>query len=299
MKRSRLPLTALRSFEAAGRHESFSKAADELAVSQAAISRQIRLLEAQLGQPLFAQGHRQVRLNDQGARLLAQLTSSFDAMEALLAEMASEKPMERIAVSVEPTFASLWLLPRLAAFTAKHPTIDAAIEVTASLTRLRAPGPTLGIRHSASQSSWAGLEARHRCDVELTPMMAPSLLARCNVTQPSDLRGAALLCDESRASWTAWLAAAGVRGGVPVRGPTFSNAAIATESAELGQGVVLGDRRLARHMLAGGGLCAPFALTISDGAYWLLAADFNATSTAENAFCEWVRDEMTSGAEVG
>ena len=88
MKRSRLPLTALRSFEAAGRHESFSQAADELAVSQAAVSRQIRELETLLGQRLFVRGHRQVRLTDHGTRLLGQLTSSFDAIAALLAELA-------------------------------------------------------------------------------------------------------------------------------------------------------------------------------------------------------------------
>ncbi len=292
MKRSRLPLTALRSFEAAGRHESFSKAADELAVSQAAVSRQIRELETRLGRRLFEREHRQVRLNERGARLLGQLTSSFDAIETLLAELASEDGPEQIVVSVEPSFASLWLVPRLEAFATSHPSFEVQIDATAALAQLRASGCTLAIRHSASRSSWPGTQARHLCDVEMTPMMSPSLVGSRGVKRPSDLQSFALLCDESRAGWSAWLEAAGVRSLVPVWGPTFSNSAIATESAELGHGVVLGSRRLARHRLADGRLCAPFELATPGGAYWLLAANFDRLSEAEQAFCQWLGEEM-------
>ncbi len=300
VKRSRLPLTALRCFEAAGRHESFSKAADELAVSQAAVSRQVRDLEGLLGRRLFVRGHRQVRLHDHGARLLGQLTSSFDAIEALLDEIISQGRPERITVSVEPSFASLWLLPRLEAFTASHPDIEVQIDATAALARLRAGGPTLAIRHSSSsgRSSWPGTQARHLCSVEVTPMVSPSLAGARRFRDPADLQGLALLCDENGGGWSAWLDAAGAGGLVPVRGPTFSNSAIATEAAELGQGVVLGSTLLAKHRLADGRLCAPFELAVPDGAYWLLAVDFETLDGAEQAFCRWLFAEMNAPDEL-
>jgi LysR family glycine cleavage system transcriptional activator len=219
VKRSRLPLTALRCFEAAGRYESFSQAADELAVSQAAVSRQVWDLERMLGRRLFERSHRQVRLNNHGARLLGQLTSSFDAIEALLAEMALEGRLERITVSVEPSFASLWLVPRLGAFAAFRPGVEVQIDATAALAQLRASGCTLAIRHSASRSSWPGTQERHLCDVELTPMLSRSLTGSQGIKEPADLQGVTLLCDESRAGWSAWLEAAGVQALVPVRGP--------------------------------------------------------------------------------
>ena len=120
MRRGRLPLTALRSFEAAGRLLSFTRAAEELFVSQAAISRQIRELEASIGRPLFERRHRAVALTDEGARLLATLTESFDRIDATLSAL-SATPAQSVTISVEPTFAALWMVPNLADFRARHP----------------------------------------------------------------------------------------------------------------------------------------------------------------------------------
>ena len=119
MKRSRLPLTALRSFEAAGRHRSFKAAADELAVSAAAVSRQIRDLEALLGLPLFERAFRAVRLTASGEQLLAEVSSSFDAIAAVLDKLIGTAERQEIVVSVEPSFASLFLVPRLGDFLPK------------------------------------------------------------------------------------------------------------------------------------------------------------------------------------
>src|SRR5687768_17014546 len=116
MKRGRLPLTALRSFEAAGRHLSFSRAAEELYVSQAAVSRQIRELEALIGRPLFGRLHRRVELTDAGQELLRQLTQSFDAIDLKLTEIQANLQGELVKVSTEPFFAGAWLIPRLNRF---------------------------------------------------------------------------------------------------------------------------------------------------------------------------------------
>src|SRR5690606_37693902 len=113
MKRGRLPLTALRSFEAAGRLGSFTLAADELAVSQAAVSRQVKELEADLGRPLFERRHRAVRLTPAGQALLAVLSRSFDAIDASLSEVRGRRGGGLVEISAEPSFAACWLVPHL------------------------------------------------------------------------------------------------------------------------------------------------------------------------------------------
>ena len=292
VKRSLLPLTALRSFEAAGRHESFSRAADELAVSQAAVSRQIRELETLIGHPLFVRQHRRVRLTEQGRRLLDQLSSSFDAIERRLAEIVAEPAPDPVTVSVEPAFASLFLVPRLDAFTAAHPGIEVSIDAEPAVVSLTRQGPTLAIRHSLNRVSWPDAEARHLCDIHLTPMASPAVAAAGNLAEPAGLAAYPLLRDENGDAWAAWLRAAGIAEQVPISGPTFSNAAIASQSAELGHGVTLGSALLNGRSLAEGRLRALFDRSIPHGSYWLLARDFSALGPAANAFCTWLVAEV-------
>ncbi|SFL01332.1 LysR substrate binding domain-containing protein [Mesorhizobium albiziae] len=146
MKRGRLPLTALRSFEAAGRHLSFSKAAEELFVSQAAISRQIRELEGFLGRPLFDRLHRRVALTDAGQNLLTQLTISFDDIDRRLSAIAGAPVDNVVKVSAEPSFAACWLVPRLFAFRQLRPDIDIAIDVDPRLVEFRTHEAELALR---------------------------------------------------------------------------------------------------------------------------------------------------------
>lgn len=170
MRRNRLPLTALRAFESAGRHESFRLAAEELAVSEAAISRQVRDLEAMLSEPLFLRRHRAVHLTTTGVRLLAALTKGFDIIDAALNETQLGQQVQEFTVSAEPTFATLFLVPRLAAFSAAHPDIVVNLEVSSALAELDGEDVRLAIRHSRSQTVWPRSEARHLLDVCLTPM---------------------------------------------------------------------------------------------------------------------------------
>ena len=158
MKRGRLPLTALRSFEAAGRHLSFSKAAEELFVSQAAISRQIRELEVFLGRPLFERLHRRVALTDAGQNLLTQLTTSFDDIDRRLSAIADSPVDNVVKVSAEPSFAACWLVPRLFAFRQQRPDIDIAIDVDPRLVEFRTHEAELALRFSAKDKSWPRTE---------------------------------------------------------------------------------------------------------------------------------------------
>jgi LysR family transcriptional regulator, glycine cleavage system transcriptional activator len=290
MKRSRLPLTALRAFEVAGRHQSFTKAADELTVSEAAISRQVRDLERLLGTALFVRGHRSVRLNESGAWLLAQLTSSFDAIDAALSGLTISTSPKEVLVSVEPTFAGLFLIPRLAAFSTSHPDIDVQIDSNSELVDVSAGGPTLAIRHSLTQSSWPRSKARHLFDNALTPMASPALTAP-RLQTPNDLAKVRLLRDENGEAWIRWLTDAGFTG-TPIWGPVFSHAASAIQSAELGHGVALGNRQLAARLLENNSLYAPFEHELGSGAYWLVAKDFGNLTMPETVFCEWLLDEL-------
>jgi LysR family glycine cleavage system transcriptional activator len=154
MKRGRLPLTALRSFEAAGRHMSFSRAAEELFVSQAAISRQIRELEALVGRPLFARLHRRVELTDAGQSLLQQLVASFDAIDRRLTEIQARTGVGIVKVSTEPFFGGSWLMPRLNRFQEANPGIDVAVDVSPRLVEFRTHEADLAIRYGATQKSW-------------------------------------------------------------------------------------------------------------------------------------------------
>lgn len=177
MKRGRLPLTALRSFETAGRHLSFSRAAEELYVSQAAISRQIRELETFLGRPLFLRLHRRVELTDAGHRLLGRLVRSFDDIDRVLSELAASPAQAVVRVSVEPSLAAVWLVPRLNRFRQLRPDIDVSLEVDPRPIEFRSDQPELALRFSAHATSWPRSEAERLASTVDSPVLSPALLA--------------------------------------------------------------------------------------------------------------------------
>jgi LysR family glycine cleavage system transcriptional activator len=293
MKRGRLPLTALRSFEAAGRHLSFSRTAEELFVSQAAISRQIRELEAQTGRPLFERRHRQVALTESGVRLLDQLTVSFDAISHRLDEIASQAGQQTVTVSVEPSFAGGWLVPRLNLFNAMHPDIDISIDASPAVTDFRGNSVDLAIRHSLSASSWPRVQSRHLTDCFTTPVVAPSALKMGPpLTGPEQLLHYTLLHEDSRDCWSAWLKNMGVENAEPRRGPIFPDASLAARSAALGHGVALGCWLLCEPDLRAGRLVTPFSYQMPIGAYWMVAPDFDKLSKPAQAFADWLLNEL-------
>jgi len=293
MKRGRLPLTALRSFEAAGRHMSFGRAAEELYVSQAAISRQIHELEISLGKPLFTRLHRRVALTETGSRLLAQLTASFDAIADRLDEIVDQPARHVVTVSVEPSLAGAWLVPRLDAFNAMRPDIDVSIDASSQLVDFRGRGFDLAIRHSMTVKSWPRTQSRRLMDSASTPIMSPALLASGPpVRRPEDLRHYPLLHESTRDGWADWFRAAGLGDMEPPRGPIFPDGALAAQSAALGHGVALGCHVLSGRDLKAGRLVAPLDFEIPTGAYWLVAPDFDRLSEPARAFADWMAEEI-------
>lgn len=294
MKRGRLPLTALRSFEAAGRHLSFSRAAEELYVSQAAISRQIRELETFLRQPLFFRHHRRVELTDTGSRLLEQLVRSFDAIDGLLSELAVAPSQSVVRVSVEPSLAAVWLVPRLNRFRELRPDIDVSLEVDSRLIEFRSDQPELALRFSAHATSWPRSEAEKLASIVDSPVMSPALLASGPALEkPADLGRYTLLHEENRRGWARWFEAAGVAAdAIPARGPMLADVSLSKQAALLGHGVALGDLLQLREELASGALIKPFDIDVASGAYWLVARNLQELSEPAAAFADWIRSEF-------
>ena len=300
MKRGRLPLTALRSFETAGRHLSFSRAAEELFVSQAAISRQIRELETFLHQPLFMRLHRRVELTDTGRRLLDQLVRSFDDIDRLLSELVASPPQSVVRVSVEPSLAALWLVPRLNRFRQLRPDIDVSLEVDPRLIEFRSGQPELALRFSPRSTSWPRSEAEQLASTVDSPVLSPALLASGPpLEKPIDLRHYTLLPEENRQGWARWFEAAGVPAdAVPARGPMLADASLSRQAALLGHGVALGDLLQIGDELASGALVKPFDIDVASGAYWLVARNLRDLSEPASAFADWIRNEFANGRRL-
>ncbi|RWL45331.1 MAG: LysR family transcriptional regulator [Mesorhizobium sp.] len=300
MKRGRLPLTALRSFETAGRHLSFSRAAEELYVSQAAISRQIRELETFLRQPLFRRLHRRVELTDAGQRLLGQLVRSFDDIDRVLSDLVASPAQSVVRISVEPSLAAVWLVPRLNRFRQLRPDIDVSLEVDARPIEFRSDQPELALRFSAHATSWPRTEAERLASTVDSPVLSPRLLASGPPLQdPIDLRHYTLLHEENRQGWARWFQAAGVpANAVPARGPMLADVSLSKQAALLGHGVALGDLLQIGEELVSGTLIKPFDIDVASGAYWLVARSLKDLPEPARAFADWIRSEFAAIREA-
>ena len=299
MKRGRLPLTALRSFEAAGRHLSFSRAAEELFVSQAAISRQIRELEVLVGKPLFERLHRRVELTDAGRQLLGQLTRSFDDIDQRLSQIQADSAQKLLKISVEPYFGGSWLMPRLIRFRERRPDIDVSVDVSGRLVEFRNHEAELAIRFSLTKTSWPRVQSAHLMDTTNAPVLSPNLLkSGPPLRQPADLLRHTLLHEDTRNAWAHWFEAAGIADPYTQRGPMFPDGALGIQAAILGHGVALGDRVINGEDLRAGKLVMPLGIEVPYGAYWLVAPDLDALSEPARAFADWLRNEIRAEKEV-
>ncbi|PVE53857.1 LysR substrate-binding domain-containing protein [Rhizobium rhizogenes] len=295
MKRSRLPLTALRSFEAAGRLMSFTRAAEELCISQAAISRQVRELEVLLDRPLFDRGHRSVRLTQEGAKLLHVVTASFDAMSDGLADVERGKGPDTVNINAEPSFAACFLTPHLSDFQRSHPDIDVRVESESALAEFRHNEDVVAIRHSLTRTSWPRSESRHLMDVQMTPCLSPRLMeGRAAPQRPVDLLDFPLLYEDSRDMWRSWFERAGVSSDVYPRGPIYTDEGMTLQAALRGQGVALLEERFAREYLASGLLIRPFQQTLPFGAFFIVVRGFETLAPAAHNFLEWLSESVRS-----
>jgi LysR family glycine cleavage system transcriptional activator len=260
-------LNGIKAFEASARLGSFARAADELNVTPAAISRLVRLLEERLGLALFERKPNGLALSPAGRSYQAGLTPIFDALADLTARVTT-LASPGVTIGVGPTFAIRWLIPRLASFYKEHPDIEVRITTGGAAAPFAADwtcGCVLGDGH------WPGLTAEPLFAADLTPVCAPSLAQGLNA--PDDLRHANLLhVAHAEDDWPHWLQAAGVSG-VSLRGPRFEYYGQALQAALDGVGVAMGIRPYIDDDLAAGRLIAPFALSLPKDGRWYLVYD--------------------------
>jgi len=293
------PLNALRAFEAAARHLSFTKAADELNVTPAAVSHQIKALEELLGVTLFHRLTRALRLTNAGLAALPMLTEGFDKLVegADLMRVYCESGL--LTVSVSPSFGSIWLVPKLDRFRSRHPDIEIRIDGTDRLVDVARGDADVAVRYGPG--GYKGVRVDYLFNQLNTPVCSPTLLnGEHPLQRPDDLRRHTLLhidWKDTEASWRMWLLAAGVHDIDPTRGPHFSQEDMAVQAALDGQGVALiGDMLVADH-LAAGRLVSPFHPDLSTPlkfSYYLLSARESAAQPKVAAFREWLIEEARS-----
>ncbi|MGI9302410.1 MAG: transcriptional regulator GcvA [Gammaproteobacteria bacterium] len=295
MHQSLPPLAALRVFEAAGRHLSFKKAAEELNVTPAAVGHQIRLLESYLGTQLFRRLNRRVLLTDAGQACLPEIREGFTHLRRALDRIRTHAHGETLTLSVEPSFAAKWLVQRLDSFTALHPDIDIRLDATSRLVDLVRENVDIGIRYGSGD--YPTLRVDELMTEEVFPVCGPGLLEGRNALRtPDDLRNHTLLheewasASETWPSWALWLRAAGYAHIDATHGPRFTQASLAIEAAIEGHGVALGGSILVDDDLKAGRLVRPFASDLSDPihfAYYLVSPPAVAESIRVERFRSW------------
>ncbi|MBB4728835.1 LysR family transcriptional regulator AmpR [Xanthomonas arboricola] len=287
MPRPRLPLNALRAFEAAARHQNLTRAASELCVSQAALSHQIKALEQQLGSSLFHRLPRGVALTDEGAALAPVLGEAFDRIAATLERFADGRYREVLSVGVVGTFATGWLLPRLPAFHAAHPEIELRLSTHNNRVDLAGEGLDLAIRFG--DGDWQGQIAHALMEAPFAPVCAPSM-AR-GLRTPADLAQLPLLRSYRLDEWPQWFRAAGVAE-VAARGAMFDSSLTLASAAAAGAGVALLPLPMFRQDLDAGRLVCPFPIQIDAGRYWLTRLRSRPEGDADARLRDWLTTEQ-------
>jgi LysR family transcriptional regulator of beta-lactamase len=283
MTRAHLPLNALRAFEVSARHLSFTRAAIELCVTQAAVSHQVKGLEARLGATLFRRLPRGLALTDEGLALLPTLRDSFEKIGDVLDLFEGGRVMEVLRVGVVGTFAVGWLLPRLPAFRDAHPFVDLRLFTNNNRTDLAGEGLDCAVRFG--DGAWHGTEAWPLFEAPMSPLCAPAVAER--LSEPAALTGETLLRSYRAADWPDWFAAAGVHAPA-IRGPVFDSSWVMVEAAIQGVGVALAPPMMFERDLQQGRLIRPFDLQVGAGRYWLTWLKSRQVTAAMRAFRDWL-----------
>lgn len=305
------PLSTLRTFEAAARLLSFRKTADELHVTPAAVSQQIKTLESYLGVALFKRHPKALQLTEAGLAMFPRIRDGLDSFAAGI-ESTQRNQVQALNVTAPPAFATRWLVPRLARFSMAHP--EVAIRITSNPGNIDGPQPELAMESELidprsdtcdiSIRFGTGLYPGYHVDKIITPdyimVCSPRLIAGDPpLRTPQDLACHILIHDESipavdkRPSWPEWLKLAGVADIDTERGPRFSNSLLALEAALEGQGLALVLTPQVETDLAAGRLVAPFSISMpSSYAYYLVMPEAVADQAVVLAFQAWLRAEI-------
>lgn len=285
------PLNTLRLFEAAGRHLSFKAAAEELHLTPSAVSHGIQTLEAWLGVDLFLRGNRTLSLTPAGSAYLPRVREALHDLALATESVPGRSPSGRLSVSVAPTFALRWLIPRLPAFQEKHPSIAVSLDTAHRLVEFPRDGIDFGIR--IGRGPWPGLAAVKLLAEDLVPVAGPALAAR--IKTPADLATVPLLSIANVSEdWATWTEGAGLSGRLPLRdGPRFDAIHLAMDAAARGLGVAIGRRPTIDPDLESGRLVEVLGPRVrARSAWWLVTARDSLARPEIAAFRNWLRAEF-------
>lgn len=291
------PLNALRAFEVSARLRSFSRAAEELNVTPAAISHQIKGLEEYLGARLFNRANRTLMLTQEGQTLLPGIRRGFSAFHDAMDSFGLYDETGLLNVAVTPSFASRWLVPRLESFNKAYPDIDIRMTTSMGLIDYDRDGIEIGVRYG--NGDYADLVVEPLLSHDILPVCSPRLLSGDKkLEKPEDIAQFTLLHDDGHRhvemfpDWPMWLKAAGVTNVDPTHGLRFDNASAAQGAAVEGLGIALGRTTLISDDLAAGKLVCPLELTIhSEFAYWIVYQENRIRRPKVAAFRDWLVQE--------
>jgi LysR family transcriptional regulator of beta-lactamase len=283
MALSDISLNPLRAFDAAARHLSFTRAAEELCVTQAAVSHQVKTLEEYLGATLFRRTTKGLVLTDEGQALAPIIADGFARIERALGAIAEGGVREVLTVGVVGTFAIGFLLERLADFRARYPFVDVRIMTNNNQVDLWTESLDFAIRFGSG--AWHGVEADPLSHAPISPLCSPAIAAQ--LRDIGDLAKFSLLRSYRAQDWPAWFAAAGVSN-LSARGPVFDASIVMVQAAILGEGVAIAPPSMFRRELNTGALVQPFPLSVDVGGYWLTRLISRPPTPAMRAFRDWL-----------
>lgn len=296
MRRSLPPLNALRSFEAAARHQSFTRAADELCVTQGAVSHQVKALEAELGLKLFNRERQGLAITEAGQGYLAVVRDAFDRIALGTDRLLQRQRSGVITVSMSPDFAAKWLVSRLGRFAEAYPEIELKVSATMHHVDFAREDVDLAIRHGAG--NWAGLAGVNLCSEELFAVCSPALLrCRRGIHSPEDVLQFPLLHLNDRRDWSRWLEATGASAEGLLHGPILNHASMLIDAAIDGQGIALARTALAAVDLINGRLVRPLQTTLPlKNTYWIVCPKATSALPKIVTFRDWLLAEAAADA---
>nr|WP_245161726.1 MULTISPECIES: transcriptional regulator GcvA [Bradyrhizobium] len=288
------PLNALKAFEAAARHESFTRAAEELCVTQGAVSHQVKALETELALKLFNRERQRLIITEAGRDYLAIVRDALDRIAIGTERLLQRQNAGVLTVSTSPDFAAKWLVHRLGHFAEAHSGIDLRVSATLHHVDFAREEVDLAVRHG--DGNWPGLDAVRLSPEHLFAVCSPKLLSgKRRLSKPADILRFPLIHMDSRADWNNWLQEAGLDGVEATHGPLLNRASMVIDAAINGQGIALARTTLAAWDLIHGHLVRPFPLALPlSKTYWVICPKATANLPKIVTFRDWLLAEASN-----
>ena len=292
------PLNPLKPFEAAARLSSLTLAAEELNVSQVAVSRQVRVLEEYLDVALFRRLHRGIEITREGQQLYEGVTQAFQDIAGAARLVSRRGRRDLLSIQSYTTFSQRWLIPRLGHFHDTHPRIEVRLSSSTAPVDFNAQNLDAAIR--SGRGDWPHLHSEKLVDIELIPVCSPVLYANVKLAAPKDLSKVRLLHSMARPNdWASWLAAASATGVAASSGLRFENSALAYEAALLDIGAAIAIKPFVQRQLQSGALIAPFDVTCKTGEAYYFTWPKNVSPSAPLIkFLDWIKEQMASAGQT-